>query len=518
MNSTFTPTRRAVLQTLLFTGTTVALGGFPNLSYSAEGGHLNIRFEGDVESLDPFNFVGGHPANDINWAIMPALVHYAYSNGEANWTPSPYTESVTILEPTRIEFKLKKGLMWTNGFGELSSADVAYTFDRYKDSERQGGFSNYAHTEIVDDHTGVLVLKEAFAPFMNSTLANGSGIIVCKAAVEANGGSFTTDPLATCGPYTYSSEQGQHVTLKRNPDWTGEPAAFDTIKAIIVADEAAAALAFEANEIDSTKITSNTYARYKKNAPENSSLKVAGALQYMWMGMNTEHPKLQDIRVRKAIQHAIDQDSIIQGAYAGVAEPSHGVVCPGLLGKRNASGYDYNPQKARDLLAEAGVSDLTVTLRTLNKQERVLAAQIIQANLQAVGVKLEILPMDGGPFWEMGQEAKGETWKDLELWLMRFGGGPDPWDCIQWFTREQIGIWNWERWSSEEFDALYAQGLAETDSDIRRKLYVRMQEIMEESGAYVWMVHEAEVYVTRDNLNSQFSPTGESMLTYFNRT
>ena len=94
-------------------------------------------------------------------------------------------------------------------------------------------------------------------------------------------------------------------------------------------------------------------------------------------------------------------------------------------------------REAKSLLDEAGVKNLSLTLRTLNNQERILASQIIQANLAAIGITAEILPQDSGPFWDMGQEKKGDTWKDLEIWLMRFGAGPDPYGQFQWFVRDQ---------------------------------------------------------------------------------
>ena len=135
----------------------------------------------------------------------------------------------------------------------------------------------------------------------------------------------------------------------------------------------------------------------------------AGELQYLWMGMNTEHPKLQDLKVRQAIQHAVDVESILQGAYSGTSTKSNGIVCPGLLGQRPNTNYSYDPAKAKALLDEAGVSGLELTLRTLNQQERMLTAQIIQANLAAVGITVKVLPVDSGPFWEMGMESKGDT-------------------------------------------------------------------------------------------------------------
>ena len=260
-------------------------------------------------------------------------------------------------------------------------------------------------------------------------------------------------------------------------------------------------LRLEGGEVDYTEITATTVVRYTKNPPPNSTMFEAGALQYMWLGMNTEHPKLTDIRVRKAIQHAVDVDSIIEGAYAGVGVPSYGIVSPGLVGKRNESKYSYDPAKAKQLLSDAGVSGLELELNTLNDQTRILAAQIIQANLAAVGIKANIKPLEGGPWWDLGQESKGEMWKDLQIWLMRYGSGGDGYEPFQWFKRDMVGVWNWERWSSDEFEELYDKGLRETDPAVRTKIYHRMQEIMEDTGAYAWVMHEPETVLHRNSVD-----------------
>ena len=95
--------------------------------------------------------------------------------------------------------------------------------------------------------------------------------------------------------------------------------------------------------------------------------------------------------------------------------------------------------------------------------------------------------MDAGPFWNLGLETEGDDWKDLELWLMSYLDSPDPSQMTQWYVSEQVGIWNWERWSDPEFDELAAKGLGESDPDKRHQIYVRMQEIMEDTGAYVFL-------------------------------
>jgi peptide/nickel transport system substrate-binding protein len=109
----------------------------------------------------------------------------------------------------------------------------------------------------------------------------------------------------------------------------------------------------------------------------------------------------------------------------------------------------------------------------------------------------------------MGQESKGDQWKDLELWTMRYATTPDPYEAMQWFVSDQVGIWNWERWTDPEFDRLYEEGLQETDVAKREEIYLRMQDIMEETGAYVWINHEPEIYVHADDIEISAAPSAE---------
>ena len=111
--------RRHFLQTAAFAGAAGMTWALPGVSYSAGHKTLTVRFDREMESLDPGYYVGGHPPNDVNWCIMPALVHYGYKDGQAVWVPSPYVESVVVTDSTHIDFTLKQGLQWSGGNGEL---------------------------------------------------------------------------------------------------------------------------------------------------------------------------------------------------------------------------------------------------------------------------------------------------------------------------------------------------------------------------------------------------------------
>lgn len=501
--------RREFLQVASVLGLTAATSSYSIVANAAGGKTLNARTDLALAALDPGYMVGGSEIT-VQWAMMPRLANFAFDDaGALTWEPSDFVTRLEQTDPTHIEFTVKPGLMWSNGYGEFSAEDVKYSLERMLESEWKGNWSSLDSVEVTDKYNGVIVLNKAFAPIWAMTIAAGTGCLVCKEATEKVGGKYAMEVPATCGPYVMDWIPKQKVTLKPNPEWTGTKPEFDEIVYNIISSPEAAELAYEAGEIDCTKITAKTNVRWQSSPPANTKLHVAGALQYMWMGMNTDHPKLKDIKVRQALQHAVDVDAILQGAYEGASIRSHGMVCPGLVGNRKSGSIDYDPAKSRALLAEAGVSGLSLVLKTLNHPERVLAAQIIQANLADVGVTLEVIPLDSGPFWNMGQESKGEEWKDLQLWLMRFGGSPDPHDMAQWFVRDQVGIWNWERWSDDEFEVLYEKGQVETDTAKRNDIYVRMQEIMDATGAYVWIGHEPEVFAHRDSVTPMISAGGE---------
>src|SRR5262249_14627190 len=117
-----------------------------------------------------------------------------------------------------------------------------------------------------------------------------------------------------------------------------------------------------------------------------------------------------------------------------------------------------------------------------------------------IGINVEIVPLDSGPFWNLGQESQGSDWKDLQLWIMRYGDTPDPSQMTQWYVGEQVGVWNWERWKDKEFDDLNKEGLKESDPAKRSQIYLRMQEIMENTGAYVWITFEPVIAIYRETI------------------
>jgi peptide/nickel transport system substrate-binding protein len=513
--------RRDVLKSAAGVATITALGLKPYLVMAADDGVLKARMVEDIQILDPGYMIGGAETT-ILYACMPRLaVPVLGSDGTWGWKPSDYVESISMADDgIHIPFTLKQGFMWSNNLGEVTTDDVKYSFERMLKSDWSARWPTLDHVEVKDKYSGTIVLKKPFAGTFLMGAASESGSIVPKAAVmKLKDEKFTTELPAQCGPYTMVSwTPKQSVVLKANPDWKGTKPDFAEIHLIDVEDTKAAELAFEAKEVAVAHISLETAGRYKKTPPANSKLIELPGPLFTWMGMNTDNPKLKDIRIRKAIQRAVDTKSVIAGAYAGAAPESHGVIPIGITGHRDKSGFSYNPDEAKALLKEAGVSGLQLEIVALTGEpEQVAAAQVIQANLADVGIEAKVKPTDSGPYWNLGLESKGDAWKTLELYIMRFRCSPDPADAIQWFKKDQVGVWNWERWSDPEFETLWTKGLEELDPVKRAAIYVRMQDIMENTGAYVWVTFDPWDFASVNSLNPAFDSGGEYRVELFKK-
>ncbi|MBL0371799.1 peptide ABC transporter substrate-binding protein [Rhizobium sp. KVB221] len=495
-----------------------ALSMRPGLSYAVEGDTLIVRGASDIEVLDPA-FQNGLLEEEIGRCLFVSLNRLDDVREGVAWKPYAASD-LKLKSPTEIEFKLQDWLTWTGDFGPVTAEDVKYSFERVADPKNASAwayaFDALKEVEVTGERTGIIHLKAPSAPFWVTTLPYYMGHIVCKKAVEAVGGKFTTEVPASAGPYLIEKwVPKQSLTLKLNPAWKGEVPAFAKVQFQIVTDDDSAALAYESKAVDYAKISLNTLATYKEKLPEKSTLIQMDGTRLAWLAINVKNPKFADEKVRRAIQYAMDVSQIMEGSYSGLAAAATGVVPPALIGHRDKILYPADAAKAQALLEEAGVSGLTVELAAQNDKTSQLTCQIIQALLGAVGITVEIKNYDDGVYWTLGDKGSGETWKTLELVLMNFAGGVDPSENLTWFRPSQIGVYNWAQFDSPEFEKLYQNGMAETDQEKRGVIYRKMQDLMEESGGFVFLTHETFAAVVRDGLRPCIMADGYLDMTRF---
>lgn len=488
-----------------------AAASWPLPSRAAGTKVLTVRAYLDIANLDPAHRTG-QPEGDVMMCIFAALADFLPGD-TWGWTPRA-AKSLTQLDPTHVAFELRPGIIYSNGFGEMVSDDVKFSLERMVDPKTQSEYSDdwaaLDHVEVKDKYSGIIVLKRPFAPLWTVSLPTASSIILPRKALESVGGKFDTKPPCESGPYRIQSWQPkQRLVLVRNPDWKIDQPYYDEIHVIPIDDEKTAELGVESGEIDFTMTSVSSISRYEKAAPRGTAFVKKPSLAFVWLGISQATDKLKNIKLRHAIQLGVDRDAVVQAAYLGGADSATGIIAPSLIGHRDKNLYNRDLDQAKQLLKEAGAdSGISVKLAILNKAENLAAAQVIQANLADIGVTVEIDPLDSGTFWNLGVEKEGDAWKSVELFISRFTMEPDPSFATEWFTPKQIGEWNWERFDSPEFGKLNEEAMTTLDTDKRAAMYRRMQDLMEESGSYVFLTNGATGVLHKSSVVPALRPDG----------
>ncbi|RWC27071.1 MAG: peptide ABC transporter substrate-binding protein [Mesorhizobium sp.] len=496
--------RRTLLKGGAALGGGIIATGMPlsQVIWAAEGKVLKVALQFDLASLDPGFNTSGYEVNVMN-CLYSKLTHYK-SGSEWGWDLEA-AEKIEQVDPTHIRFRLKKGIKFTGGYGEMTARDVKFSYERIikQKSANMPDLGSFDHVEIEDDHTGVFVFKTPYVPVWTLSFPYVTGHIVSEQAVmkaTKDGGNFGMKPPAFSGPYVLADwKQNQYTLLTRNPEWSGPKPGFDEIRIVPITDIKTAERAYQAGDVDFATISLDSLATFKSNPPPDTKVEEHPSLRYVFLGMNVDNPKLKDINVRKAIQWAINVPQILDGAYAGQANVATGIIPQGMIGHREKALVppEGDLAKAKEFLERAGVRDLQLTIDCDNSGIPSIIAQTIQAQLSQIGITVQVNAQDPGSFGTIGQESEGDRWKDVQLFINNNSSLPDPYYYTTWYTKAQVGVWNWSRFSSDRFDEINAKAITIEDPSKRAKLYYEMQDIMEESGAYRFLTNGGTPVVYR---------------------
>ena len=464
---------------------------------------LRARLRGDIRNLDPCFITGPNDENAVR-QIYEGLIRMASGTGEYI---NMLAEVFEIRNDLEVYFKLREGVQFQRGYGEVTAEDVKWSFERHIDPETASAYaSDWAtldNVEILSKYEGIIHLTEPLASLMTNTLPFTSGAVVCRAHYDAVGkDAFAIDPVGT-GPYEFIEwRPSERVIMRRNADYWGAPSYYDEIQLIPIADDTVAEIALESGELDFSAIPLSSMDRFEGMSGYNTY--VRNGSRYAWVGMNMENPKLQDINVRQAIRYAIDVPSILYAAYDNAAPQARAAIPEGRIGYwADAPLYERDVARARDYMALAGVDSLDLNIAIENTLEWRSWAEVIQQNLAEIGINVNIDAMDGAAFWSIGD---GDNGLDVELFCISYSAANEPSWYTMWFTQDQVGVWNWMRWRSPEFDELNTRGLQLMNPADRAPIYVEAQQIWDEAVNSVWVTHTVNVYAFADNVVPAFPP------------
>ncbi|MEM6549686.1 MAG: ABC transporter substrate-binding protein [Pseudomonadota bacterium] len=514
-----TPTRRDALTGLGVVGAAAIL---PRRAAATGGTTLRIRSEAPLTELDPA-FARAVTDEEVLAPIYSKLIQYRPGR-EWGWQLDAAAE-IEQIDKRHIRFALRDDIGFTNGFGPLTADDVKHSLERIADpatgSPNRADLGAFLRVQTIGEREGVIVFGDPFAPIWTIALPYLAGNILSRQALlQAPDGRFSDRVLASSGPYMLPEQRaGERTTLEANPDWRGATPGFERIEIVPIADQMEAETAFVDGDVAFTEISLGSVPGYRTGVPRDGRMQVFPSLDYVWVGMNLDNPKLKDPALRQAIQHAIDVPTILDAAYVGAPKPATGILPPGVIGHRSESSVPPTADfvRAIDLMKESGARDVSLTIDLPDERAFVKAAEVMRTTLAVIGVTLEIRTHAPETFWSLGVEAKGDAWQDLELVMNRFSMPPDPYYATAWFTQRQIGVWNWERFRSNEFDALHDAAFQEADPERRGAFYERAQALMEKSGAYRFLTHGARPVVWEADLRPALRPDGRPLLRYFER-
>ena len=358
---------------------------------------ITVGMQLEPPHLDPTSAAAG-AIDQVTYAnIFEGLTRFA---SDGSIVPG-LAESWVISDDGLVyTFRLREGVKFHDGT-TMDAEDVKFSLDRARGEESQNAqkalFSAISEVNVIDPLTVEIRLSQPNGNLLFN-LAWGDAVIVAPESID----DIKTNPVGT-GPFRFSNwVQGDRIEIVKNPDYWGTPARLDKATFKFISDPTAAFAAVMAEDVD-------VFTGFP--APENLAQFEADPRFQVLVGStegetilstNNKMPPLDDVRVRKAIAHAIDRQAIIDGAMFGYGTPIGTHFAPHNPAYVDLTGLSqYDPELSKKLLAEAGYPDgFTTTLKLPPPSYARRGGEIIAAQLAAVGIKVEITNLEWAQWLE----------------------------------------------------------------------------------------------------------------------
>jgi peptide/nickel transport system substrate-binding protein len=443
-------------------------------------------------------------ANGVTGSFHPGLA--------TSYTVSPDAATYT--------FKLRTDVTFHDGT-KFDATAVKATYDHIVDPATKsrsglGALGPYKETKIIDPHTVQIVFSQPNASFLHQQAAGNFGIASPTALKRYGATGFGNHPVGS-GPFVFGEyASGDHLTVTRNPDYrwgpaalgTTGPAALESITFRIVADDSGRYNALQAGQL-----------QIAMNLPPNDISSVTRAHTFnqvtvqsigtpIGLPMNVTKSPTDDVRVRRAIQYAVDQNKLVKEVLFGVDTPAHNVLTPITPGySKPASGiYNYDPAKAASLLESAGWTMGANNVRTRNGQQLSLdillfsggglelPTQFVVSELAKVGFAAQTTVK---PFATVATESNQGVQN-----LGAFGYyGADPYLLNIWVNSDAIKSgFNWSHYSNPSIDSMIARANVTADESARDSLYENISTTLMNDAIYLPLWDVNGEFTTAHNL------------------
>ncbi len=469
----------------------------------SDGGVLRFGLEATPNSLDPSQIIE-RSAIIVSQQFAEPLFEIA-ADGEP--VPNIAAGYKTSADGKTMTIDLKKGVTFSSG-DPVTSKDVAFSIDQARESPFNGSlYAAIAKVTAPAPDTVVLKLKTA-SPALLAALANYSAAIVPADYAGMSAKEFGQTPIGT-GPYAVSSgERGRDIVLVANANfWKPEKPHFEEIVFTVATDENSRLQQVRGGDLDMTLATP---IGAKTGLPPNSGVRIEETPQRVvnYFLLNQDDPRFEDPRVREAINLAIDRDGIIETATDGRGEQGASFLPPMVSFWNDTKPPAQDVAKAKQLIAEAtkggSIPPFTIRFYDFDAYSK-LATQVIQQNLEEIGLTVKLQPLDESALNELLETGDYEAVVGIYYTLNVDPAG---------FTSFYLAFF--APGSGQNVDALNEvaeEAAAEVNQAKREQLYIQLQQMMIEEEGLLVLNYQPETYpVTERVTGVEFDGAGSMLL------
>lgn len=461
----------------------------------------------DALSLDPGR-VGDNESAEVVEQIYETLLTY---DPVARAVRPGLARSWTVSEDGRVwTFALQGGIRFHDGTS-LDAAAVVFSLERQRDPTHrfhardrtgfhfaywQNLYRNVEKVEAIGARTVRITIDRRHAPFV-ANMAMFPVSIVSPTAVARWGPDFYRHPVGT-GPFRFVRWESGLILLERNPDYWGTPPSIGRLVFRAIADARQRLTELESAAIDVAYSLLPDELQFVELHPDLTVYQEPAAA-VAFLAMNTSHPPFDDLRVRQAVNHAVNKESIVKLAYQGLATAATGPLPPSQWGyHKPRAGYRYDPERARALLAEAARDRRFDPGRTYRFHSPAtprpylpdpeFIARVIQANLAEVGIKTDLVVQ------RMRKHMKSVQNGEHDLCLFGWiGDSGDPDDFLTTLFDQQSNSSGLARnlafYRDDQLRDLLRDGQAAGDRRERLDIYRAAQERIADQAPWVPLAH-----------------------------
>jgi len=511
----------------LFVASALVLAGCGSSDSGSAGGSITVAYQNDISTLDP---AIGYDWQ--NWSIIKSLFSglMDYEPGTSNLVTNLAAEEPEIsADGKTYTFKLRTGVKFHNG-REMTADDVKYSIERTVNPKTKSpgagffsmiaGFDDVASgksetlsgIEAVDAATVKFTLSRPDATFLH-VLAINFSFVVPKEEVDKYGEDFGKNPVGT-GAFKFTKwTLGQELVISKNADYykDGLPK-LEEIKFEVGVDPTVALARLKSGEVDilGDSIPAANYVAESADAKNKDLIVEAGQLQTGYVTLNVKTKPFDNVKVRQALNHAVNKDRIVQimnGRVVAANQP----LPPSMPGyDTEYKGFAYDVAGAKALLAEAGYPNgFTTELWTSNTDPNPRIAQTIQQDLAAIGVKVTIKSLAQANVIEAGGNGTAPMiWSGGMAWIADF---PDPsnfWGPILGCGATAAGGWNWSKYCNKTLDADATKADSMTnpsDADARIALWKSIFTRANEEAPWIPIFNEKRITMKSERLGGDKS-------------